>query len=107
MARSVYNPTARTYQAPLQLKSTGGIFIRSTTLAASPNHPQALVNRLEFVPLEENKDILAPQSGRENSKCPSTRLVVFSTIFHSPNESLTKPPCAGSFSRSSMNWPHQ
>ncbi|MDP5347423.1 MAG: ATPase, partial [Paracoccaceae bacterium] len=57
----VYNPTARTYQAPLQLKATGGIFIVDD-LGRQAEPPQSLVNRW-IVPLEESKDILALQSG--------------------------------------------
>ena len=66
----VYNPTARTYQAPLQLKSTGGIFIVDD-LGRQAEPPQALVNRW-IVPLEESKDILRCNRVR-NSKCPSIR----------------------------------
>ncbi len=78
----VYNPTARTYQAPLQLKSSGGIFIVDD-LGRQEEPPQALVNRW-IVPLEEGKDILALQSG-EKFEVPFDTLVVFSTNFH-PNE---------------------
>lgn len=78
----VYNPTARTYQAPLQLKSTGGIFIVDD-LGRQQEPPQALVNRW-IVPLEENKDILGLQSG-EKFEVPFDTLVIFSTNFH-PNE---------------------
>ncbi|WP_111733370.1 ATPase [Roseovarius amoyensis] len=78
----VYNPTARTYQAPLQLKSTGGIFIVDD-LGRQQEPPQALVNRW-IVPLEESKDILALQSG-EKFEVPFDTLVIFSTNFH-PNE---------------------
>lgn len=78
----VYNPTARTYQAPLQLKSTGGVFIVDD-LGRQEEPPQALVNRW-IVPLEENKDILALQSG-EKFEVPFDTLVIFSTNFH-PNE---------------------
>jgi len=78
----VYNPTARTYQAPLQLKSTGGIFIVDD-LGRQQEPPQALVNRW-IVPLEEAKDILALQSG-EKFEVPFDTLVIFSTNFH-PNE---------------------
>ncbi len=78
----VYNPTARTYQAPLQLKATGGIFIVDD-LGRQAESPQALVNRW-IVPLEENKDILALQSG-EKFEVPFDTLVIFSTNFH-PNE---------------------
>jgi len=78
----VYNPTARTYQAPLQLKSSGGIFIVDD-LGRQEEPPQALVNRW-IVPLEEGKDILALQSG-EKFEVPFDTLVVFSTNFH-PND---------------------
>ncbi|WP_108861713.1 ATPase [Ruegeria sp. Alg231-54] len=78
----VYNPTARTYQAPLQLKSTGGIFIVDD-LGRQQEPPQALINRW-IVPLEENKDILGLQSG-EKFEVPFDTLVIFSTNFH-PNE---------------------
>jgi len=78
----VYNPTARTYQAPLQLKATGGIFIVDD-LGRQVEPPQALINRW-IVPLEESKDILALQSG-EKFEVPFDTLVIFSTNFH-PNE---------------------
>jgi hypothetical protein len=77
-----YNPTARTYQAPLQLKSTGGIFIVDD-LGRQQEPPQKLVNRW-IVPLEEAKDILSLQSG-EKFTVPFDTLVIFSTNFH-PNE---------------------
>ncbi len=77
-----YNPTARTYQAPLQLKATGGVFIVDD-LGRQSEPPQKLVNRW-IVPLEEAKDILALQSG-EKFTVPFDTLVIFSTNFH-PNE---------------------
>jgi hypothetical protein len=77
-----YNPVARTYQAPLQLKSTGGIFIVDD-LGRQAEPPQKLVNRW-IVPLEEAKDILSLQSG-EKFTVPFDTLVIFSTNFH-PNE---------------------
>ncbi|PSK87082.1 hypothetical protein CLV79_103129 [Limimaricola soesokkakensis] len=78
----VYNPVARTYQAPLQLKATGGVFIVDD-LGRQAEPPQKLVNRW-IVPLEENRDILALQSG-EKFEVPFDTLVIFSTNFH-PNE---------------------
>ena len=78
----VYNPTAKTYQAPIQLKSTGGIFTVDD-LGRQKEPPQAIVNRW-IVPLEESKDILALQSG-EKFEVPFDTLVIFSTNFH-PNE---------------------
>lgn len=77
-----HNPTARTYQAPLQLKSTGGVFIVDD-LGRQEEPPQALINRW-IVPMEEGHDILALQSG-EKFTVPFDTLVIFSTNFH-PNE---------------------
>lgn len=82
MLNLVYNPVARTYQAPLQLKATGGVFIVDD-LGRQEDPPQKLVNRW-IVPLEENRDILALQSG-EKFEVPFDTLVIFSTNFH-PNE---------------------
>ena len=78
----VYNPVSRTYQAPLQLKSTGGVFIVDD-LGRQAEPPQSLINRW-IVPLEEGRDILALQSG-EKFQVPFDTLVIFSTNFH-PNE---------------------
>lgn len=78
----VYNPVSRTYQAPLQLKSTGGVFIVDD-LGRQAEPPQKLVNRW-IVPLEEGRDILGLQSG-EKFEVPFDTLVIFSTNFH-PNE---------------------
>jgi hypothetical protein len=77
-----YNAVSRTYQAPLQLKSSGGIFIVDD-LGRQSEPPQKLVNRW-IVPLEESRDILALQSG-EKFTVPFDTLVIFSTNFH-PNE---------------------
>ncbi len=78
----VYNPVSRTYQAPLQLKSSGGVFIVDD-LGRQAEPPQALINRW-IVPLEEGHDILALQSG-EKFTAPFDTLVIFSTNFH-PNK---------------------
>ena len=77
-----YNPTGRTYTAPLQLKASGGIFIVDD-LGRQAEPPQKLVNRW-IVPLEEGRDILQLQSG-EKFTVPFDTLVIFSTNFH-PNE---------------------
>lgn len=77
-----YNPVSRTYQASLQLKATGGIFIIDD-LGRQQEPPQKIVNRW-IVPLEENRDILALQSG-EKFTVPFDTLVIFSTNFH-PND---------------------
>ena len=77
-----YNPTSRTYQASLQMKATGGVFIIDD-LGRQAEPPQSIVNRW-IVPLEMNYDILALQSG-EKFVVPFDTLVIFSTNFH-PNE---------------------
>ena len=77
-----YNPTARTYQAPLQMKATGGVFIVDD-LGRQAEPPQSLINRW-IVPLEMGYDILGLQSG-EKFVVPFDTLVIFSTNFH-PNE---------------------
>lgn len=77
-----YNATSRTYQASLQLKSTGGVFIVDD-LGRQEEPPQALINRW-IVPMEAEYDILALQSG-EKFEVPFDTLVIFSTNFH-PNE---------------------
>ncbi|MBN2906080.1 MAG: ATPase [Rhodobacteraceae bacterium] len=99
----VYNPTARTYQAPLQLKSTGGIFIVDD-LGRQEEPPQALVNRW-IVPLEEHKDILALQSG-EKFEVPFDTLVIFSTNFH-PNEIFDKAALRRIFFKIKIDGPCQ
>jgi hypothetical protein len=77
-----YNATSRTYQASLQLKATGGVFIVDD-LGRQEEPPQALINRW-IVPMEAGYDILALQSG-EKFEVPFDTLVIFSTNFH-PNE---------------------
>ncbi len=99
----VYNPTARTYQAPLQLKSTGGVFIVDD-LGRQAEPPQALINRW-IVPLEESKDILALQSG-EKFEVPFDTLVIFSTNFH-PNEIFDKAALRRIFFKIKIDGPNQ
>ena len=99
----VYNPTARTYQAPLQLKSSGGIFIVDD-LGRQAEPPQKLVNRW-IVPLEEGKDILALQSG-EKFEVPFDTLVVFSTNFH-PNEIFDQAALRRIFFKVKIDGPNQ
>lgn len=74
-----YNPTSKTYQAPLQLKATGGVFIVDD-LGRQAESPQTLINRW-IVPMEGGEDILSLQSG-EKFLVPFDTLVIFSTNFH-------------------------
>jgi hypothetical protein len=99
----VYNPVARTYQAPLQLKSSGGIFIVDD-LGRQAEPPQKLVNRW-IVPLEESRDILALQSG-EKFEVPFDTLVIFSTNFH-PNEIFDKAALRRIFFKIKIDGPSQ
>jgi hypothetical protein len=99
----VYNPVARTYQAPLQLKSTGGVFIVDD-LGRQAEPPQALINRW-IVPLEEGKDILALQSG-EKFEVPFDTLVIFSTNFH-PNDIFDKAALRRIFFKIKIDGPGQ
>lgn len=99
----VYNKTSRTYQAPLQMKSTGGIFIVDD-LGRQAEPPQALINRW-IVPLEENKDILSLQSG-EKFEVPFDTLVIFSTNFH-PNEIFDKAALRRIFFKIKIDGPVQ
>lgn len=99
----VYNPTSRTYQAPLQLKSTGGVFIVDD-LGRQAEPPQSLINRW-IVPLEEGKDILALQSG-EKFEVPFDTLVIFSTNFH-PNEIFDKAALRRIFFKIKIDGPDQ
>ncbi|MGI3163293.1 ATPase [Pseudooceanicola sp. 200-1SW] len=98
-----YNPVARTYQAPLQLKSTGGVFIVDD-LGRQAEPPQALINRW-IVPLEESKDILALQSG-EKFEVPFDTLVIFSTNFH-PNEIFDQAALRRIFFKIKIDGPSQ
>ena len=77
-----YNKVSRTYQAPLQLKATGGVFIVDD-LGRQQEPPQALINRW-IVPMESSFDILSLQSGQK-FMVPFDTLVIFSTNF-APSE---------------------
>ncbi|MHA3914000.1 ATPase [Halovulum sp. GXIMD14793] len=77
-----YNEISRTYQAPLQLKATGGVFIIDD-LGRQSEPPQALINRW-IVPMEASFDILSLQSGQK-FMVPFDTLVIFSTNF-TPSE---------------------
>ncbi|MFY9239582.1 MAG: ATPase [Roseovarius sp.] len=99
----VYNPTARTYQASLQLKSTGGIFIVDD-LGRQVEPPQNLVNRW-IGPLEESKDILALQSG-EKFEVPFDTLAIFSTNFH-PNKIFDQAALRRIFYKIKIDGPSQ
>ncbi len=98
-----YNAVARTYQAPLQFKATGGVFIVDD-LGRQEEPPQALVNRW-IVPLEMNYDILSLASG-EKFIVPFDTLVIFSTNFH-PNEIFDKAALRRIFYKIKIDGPNQ
>ncbi len=98
-----YNAVSRTYQASLQLKSSGGVFIVDD-LGRQEEPPQALINRW-IVPMEVGYDILALQSG-EKFEVPFDTLVVFSTNFH-PNEIFDQAALRRIFFKVKIDGPNQ
>src|SRR5690606_34195705 len=77
-----YSQTNHVYEAPIQLKASGGVFVVDD-LGRQRHTPQQLVNRL-IVPLEKGLDYLALQTGRK-FEVPFDTLVIFSTNL-SPSE---------------------
>ncbi len=71
-----YNPASRIYEAPLQLKAAGGVFVIDD-FGRQREAPQALVNRW-IVPLERHVDYLTLRTGRK-LETPFDTLVIFST----------------------------
>lgn len=71
-----FNPIARTYEAPLQVKAMSGVMVVDD-FGRQRQTPQELMNRL-IVPLETGVDYLALQTGRK-FQIPFDALVVFST----------------------------
>jgi hypothetical protein len=98
-----FNPVSRTYQAPLQFKATGGVFIIDD-LGRQEEPPQSIVNRW-IVPMEMNYDILALQSG-EKFVTPFDTLVIFSTNFH-PNEIFDQAALRRIFYKIKIDGPSQ
>ncbi|WP_334194450.1 ATPase [Pararhodobacter sp.] len=98
-----YNSVARTYQAPLQFKAMGGVFIVDD-LGRQEEPPQALVNRW-IVPLEMNYDILTLTSG-EKFIVPFDTLVIFSTNFH-PNTIFDQAALRRIFFKIKIDGPNQ
>ena len=78
-----FNPTARFYEAPIQLKANGGVFLVDD-FGRQRIRPQDLLNRW-IVPLESRIDHLTLNSGKK-FQVPFDTLVVFATNL--PPESL-------------------
>jgi predicted ATPase with chaperone activity len=71
-----YEPVAKVYEAPLQLKANGGMFLIDD-FGRQQISPQQLLNRW-IVPLESSIDYLRLQSG-QTLEVPFRTLIVFST----------------------------
>lgn len=71
-----FDPIAKTYEAPLQLKANGGMFLIDD-FGRQQVSPQDLLNRW-IVPLESRVDFLRLQTG-QSLEVPFRELIVFST----------------------------
>ncbi len=71
-----YEPIAKVYEAPLQFKANGGMFLIDD-FGRQQVSPQQLLNRW-IVPLESRKDFLRLQSG-QSLEVPFRQFIVFST----------------------------
>ena len=71
-----FTATSRIYEAPMQLKAAGGVFVIDD-FGRQREQPQALINRW-IIPLEQGVDYLTLQSGRK-FEAPFDTLVIFST----------------------------
>ena len=74
----VRNPATRLYDAPLQMKAAGGLFVVDD-FGRQRHKPQELINRL-IIPLESGTDHLVLESGRK-IEVPFDTLVIFATNF--------------------------
>ncbi|SDW80605.1 ATPase family associated with various cellular activities (AAA) [Albimonas donghaensis] len=79
-----FNPTSRTYQAPVHMKAANGVLIIDD-LGRQRQTPQTLINRL-IVPMEEAVDYLSLQSGM-SFQVPFDTLMILSTNIP-PNDLL-------------------
>ena len=79
MLEVMYEPAAKLYEAPLQMRANNGIFIIDD-LGRQRIDVQQLFNRW-IVPLEERQDYLSLQSGRHFS-VPFDVILIFSTNIH-------------------------
>ncbi len=79
MLEVYYEPSARTYEAPLQLKANNGMFIIDD-MGRQKVAPEAIFNRW-IVPMEEKRDYLTLGSGRHFT-VPFDVVLIFSTNIH-------------------------
>ena len=85
-----FNSLARFYEAPLQLKANGGIFLVDD-FGRQRMRPEDLLNRW-IVPLESRIDYLTLHTGKK-FQVPFDVLTVFATNLD-PRRWLMKPSCA-------------
>jgi predicted ATPase with chaperone activity len=71
-----FEPVSKIYEAPLQMKANGGMFLIDD-FGRQPISPQQLLNRW-IVPLETSIDFLRMQSG-QTLEIPFRQLIVFAT----------------------------
>ena len=79
MLEVIHEPTAKLYEAPLQMRANNGVFIIDD-LGRQQIEPKQLFNRW-IVPLEEQIDYLSLKSGKHFS-VPFDVILVFSTNIH-------------------------
>jgi hypothetical protein len=79
MLEVMYEPSAKLYEAPLQMRANNGVFIIDD-LGRQKIEPSELFNRW-IVPLEERMDYLSLKSGRHFS-VPFDVVLIFSTNIH-------------------------
>ena len=72
----IFDPVSKVYEAPFQMKATGGLFLIDD-FGRQKCRPQDLLNRW-IVPLEKKVDFLALQTGKK-LQIPFDVLIVFST----------------------------
>ena len=72
----IFDPTAKVYEAPFQMKANGGVFLIDD-FGRQQCRPQDLLNRW-IVPLEQKVDYLALQTGKK-LQIPFDLLIIFST----------------------------
>jgi len=76
MLELLFDPFDKVYEAPLQLKATGGVFIIDD-FGRQSVPPERILNRW-IVPLERKRDYLALHSGKKVA-VPFDELLIFST----------------------------
>jgi hypothetical protein len=74
-----FNPHAKFYEAPLQLKAVNGVFVVDD-FGRQQVEPQDILNRW-IIPLERGVDFLTLHTGRK-FPVPFNELVIFSTNIH-------------------------